>query len=57
MKRCLAIAATLQAAMLASPAPAAEWVEIIPDGPKPPPRAYTTAAYDSQRHRMLIFGG
>ncbi|MBD3336484.1 MAG: T9SS type A sorting domain-containing protein, partial [Candidatus Eisenbacteria bacterium] len=42
---------------LASPAPAAEWVEIIPDGPKPPPRAYTTAAYDSQRHRMLIFGG
>jgi len=44
--------------MLAGSAAAQSWVEITPtSGPAPTGRAWASAVYDSQDHRMIVFGG
>ena len=44
--------------MLTSPAPTQSgWVRLSPPGATPPPRSGHAMAYDSLRHRLVLFGG
>lgn len=41
----------------ALPVGTSSWVQVLPTGNLPPPRAQSYMAYDGQRHNVVLFGG